>query len=64
MVDFTGATLTALKATAGLFGLSKLWFFPMFLTALTYYNYDLYDPENQPINVKAIDRWVPMIIAC
>lgn len=34
--------------------MSGFRFLPTFLAALTYYNYDLYDPENQPINVKTI----------
>ncbi|XP_014278795.1 glucose dehydrogenase [FAD, quinone] [Halyomorpha halys] len=49
-----GLTTGMLGAASGLFGLSKLWFIPTFLAALTYYNYDLYDPENQPIDAKNI----------
>ncbi|KAF6217155.1 hypothetical protein GE061_001509 [Apolygus lucorum] len=62
MVDFASVSLTALKATTGLFGLSKLTFIPLFLAALTYYNYDLYDPENQPINVKSINKEYDFIV--
>jgi choline dehydrogenase len=54
MVDPGTVFLGALKAASGLAGLTKLWFIPAFLAALTYYNYDLYDPENRPINVRNV----------
>ncbi|CAH1393769.1 unnamed protein product [Nezara viridula] len=57
-----GLTAGALGAASGLFGLSKLWFIPTFLAALTYYNYDLYDPENQPIDAKNIQDEYDFIV--
>ncbi|KAL1129800.1 hypothetical protein AAG570_012744 [Ranatra chinensis] len=44
----------ALKAAAGLAGINKLWFLPTFLAAITYYHYDLYDPESKPFDVKSV----------
>uniref|UniRef100_A0A023F5C8 Putative glucose dehydrogenase acceptor-like protein n=1 Tax=Triatoma infestans TaxID=30076 RepID=A0A023F5C8_TRIIF len=54
MVDMSTVLAGALKTASGLFGLGKIWFMPTFLAALTYYNYDLYDPESQPISVSKI----------
>ncbi|XP_014247170.1 glucose dehydrogenase [FAD, quinone] [Cimex lectularius] len=62
MVDISSVILTALKTASGLFGLGKIWFIPTFLAALTYYNYDLYDPENQPINVNVIKKEYDFIV--
>lgn len=55
MVDLSTVVITSLKAATGLVGINKLWFIPTFLAALAYYNYDLYDPESRPINVKTAD---------
>lgn len=55
MVDLSTVVVTSLKAATGLVGINKLWFIPTFLAALAYYNYDLYDPESRPINVKTAD---------
>lgn len=52
VVDISTIVIGSLKAATGLVGVGKLWFIPTFLAALAYYNYDLYDPENRPINVK------------
>lgn len=57
-----GLTTGVIGAASGLFGLSKLWFIPTFLAALTYYNYDLYDPENQPIDAKNIQDEYDFIV--
>ncbi|KAG8332563.1 hypothetical protein J6590_020069 [Homalodisca vitripennis] len=55
MVDLTTVVVSSLKAATGLVGINKLWFIPTFLAALAYYNYDLYDPESRPINIKTAE---------
>ncbi|KAK9497726.1 hypothetical protein O3M35_004394 [Rhynocoris fuscipes] len=62
VVEISTVIAGALKAAGGLFGLSKLWFLPTFLAALTYYNYDLYDPESQPISVSKINSEYDFIV--
>lgn len=47
---------TAIKAATAIIGLSKLAIVPVLITALAYYNYDLFDPENRPFNVKNVDK--------
>ncbi|PNF38173.1 Glucose dehydrogenase [FAD, quinone] [Cryptotermes secundus] len=45
----------ATKLAVSIIGLgTKLWFLPTFLAAFAYYHYDLFDPENRPINVKEV----------
>lgn len=53
---------TAIKAATAIVGLSKLAIIPVLITALAYYNYDLFDPENRPFNVKQVDKEYDFII--
>ncbi|XP_075218093.1 glucose dehydrogenase [FAD, quinone] [Lycorma delicatula] len=62
MVDISSIVVGALKAASGIVGISKFVFLPTFLAALAYYNYDLYDPENQPINVKNVREEYDFIV--
>ncbi|XP_022196658.2 glucose dehydrogenase [FAD, quinone] [Nilaparvata lugens] len=62
MVDIGTIVVGALKAASGLVGISKLWFLPTFLAALAYYNYDIYDPENQPLNTNNIREEYDFIV--
>lgn len=55
VVDISTVVVSSLKAATGLVGINKLWFIPTFLAALAYYNYDLYDPESKPINIKTAE---------
>lgn len=57
------ATITAAVTTAtALIGIGKLTIIPILIASLAYYNYDLFDPENRPFNVKQIDREYDFII--
>ncbi|KAK3909029.1 Glucose dehydrogenase [FAD, quinone] [Frankliniella fusca] len=66
MVAVTGVVsvvAAAIKAATGLVGVGKtLWFLPTFLAALAYYNYDLFDPEQRPINQKVLREEYDFII--
>lgn len=62
MADIYSIVWATLKTASGLAGFNKLWFLPTFLVALTYYNYDLYDPENKPIDVKVIKPQYDFIV--
>jgi len=54
---------TAIKAATGIIGVTKaLWFLPTFLAALAYYNYDLFDPEQRPINVMKLREEYDFIV--
>lgn len=58
----TAAVGTALKAATAIIGLSKLAILPVLIASLLFYNYDLYDPENRPFNVKEVDRNYDFIV--
>lgn len=45
----------ALKAATAIVGVGKLSLLPVLIASLVYYNYDFFDPENRPFNVKQID---------
>lgn len=66
MVAVTGVVTVvgaAIKAATGLIGVGKtLWFLPTFLAALAYYNYDLFDPEQRPINQRVLREEYDFII--
>lgn len=50
-------------AGGGGFGsLSALAVLPLLVSSLIFYNYDLYDPENRPFNVKEVDKEYDFII--
>lgn len=53
---------TAIKAATALVGIGKLAIIPVLITALAYYNYDLFDPENRPFNVKQVEREYDFVI--
>ena len=53
---------TAIKAATALIGIGKIAILPVLIASLAYYNYDLFDPENRPFNVKEIDREYDFII--
>uniref|UniRef100_A0A1B0DH41 Uncharacterized protein n=1 Tax=Phlebotomus papatasi TaxID=29031 RepID=A0A1B0DH41_PHLPP len=52
----------ALTAAAGIGGLGKLAILPILISSLIFYNYDLFDPENRPFNVKNVDQEYDFII--
>lgn len=57
------ATITAaVTAATALIGLGKLTIIPVLIASLAYYNYDLFDPENRPFNVKQVDAEYDFII--
>lgn len=58
----TAAIGASLKATAAIIGIGKLAIIPVIVASLLFYNYDLYDPENRPFNVKQVDREYDFII--
>lgn len=58
-----GATITAaIKATTAVIGIGKIGVIPALIAALAYYNYDMFDPENRPFNVKQVDRDYDFIV--
>lgn len=57
------ATLTfALKAATAVIGVGKISVLPILIASLVYYNYDFFDPENRPFNVKQVDAEYDFII--
>ena len=53
--------VTAAPAAAAALALG-VWFMPLLLTAITYYHYDLVDPESRPINRKQLYKKYDFII--
>lgn len=53
---------TSLKAATAIVGIGKLAIIPVLVASLLFYNYDLYDPENRPFNVKQVDQEYDFII--
>ncbi|XP_049767160.1 glucose dehydrogenase [FAD, quinone] [Schistocerca cancellata] len=62
MAAISAAITGALKTAGTIAGLSKFWFLPLFVTALVYYHYDIFDPENQPQNVKVLRREYDFVV--
>ncbi|XP_072159623.1 glucose dehydrogenase [FAD, quinone] isoform X2 [Bemisia tabaci] len=62
MVHIGTVVISAIKAATGLVGGGKFLFLPTFLGALLYYNYDLYDPENRPINERNLYKEYDFIV--
>lgn len=57
------ATITAaITAATAIIGIGKLTIIPVLIASLAYYNYDLFDPENRPFNIKQVDREYDFII--
>jgi choline dehydrogenase len=52
----------AIKAATAIIGIGKLAIIPVLISALAYYNYDLFDPENRPFNVKQVDQEYDFIV--
>ena len=51
----TATIALALKAATAIIGVGKISILPVLIASLVYYNYDFFDPENRPFNVKQID---------
>ena len=62
MAHVLNVLIKAIKTAAKFATGGKLIVIPAFLAALTYYNYDLYDPENQPINQKHLRKEYDFIV--
>lgn len=58
----TASIGAALKTATAIIGIGKLAILPVIVASLLFYNYDLYDPENRPFNVKQVDREYDFII--
>lgn len=58
----TATIAVALKAATAIIGVGKLTILPILIASLVYYNYDFFDPENRPFNVKQIDGEYDFII--
>lgn len=56
------AITAAIKSATLIIGVGKLTIIPVLVASLAYYNYDLFDPENRPFNVKIIDQEYDFII--
>lgn len=58
----TASIAIALKAATAIIGIGKVSILPILIASLVYYNYDLFDPENRPFNVKTIDPEYDFVI--
>lgn len=58
----TSTVAIALKAATAVIGIGKISILPVLIASLVYYNYDFFDPENRPFNVKQIDPEYDLII--
>lgn len=58
----TAAITAAVTAATAIIGIGKLTIIPVLLASMAFYNYDLFDPENRPFNVKSIDNEYDFII--
>lgn len=58
----TAGIAIALKAATAIIGIGKVSILPILIASLVYYNYDLFDPENRPFNVKNIDAEYDFVI--
>lgn len=52
----------ALKAATAIVSIGKLSVLPVLIASLVYYNYELFDPENRPFNVKQVDGEYDFIV--
>lgn len=62
VTKLTAAITGAIKSATLVIGLGKLAILPFLIASLVFYNYDLFDPENRPFNVKTLDREYDFII--
>lgn len=58
----TSTIAIALKAATAVIGIGKVSILPVLIASLVYYNYDFFDPENRPFNVKQVDQEYDFII--
>lgn len=58
----TATIAIALKAATAVIGIGKIAILPVLIASLVYYNYDFFDPENRPFNVKEVDHEYDFII--
>lgn len=56
------AIAAAIKSATLIIGVGKLTILPVLIASLAYYNYDLFDPENRPFNMKIIDQEYDFVI--
>ncbi|XP_067014940.2 glucose dehydrogenase [FAD, quinone] [Anabrus simplex] len=55
MVGIASVVVSAIKAAVSIVGFGgKFKFIPTFIAALAFFHYDLFDPENRPINAKIL----------
>lgn len=52
----------ALKAATAVIGIGKISILPVLIASLVYYNYDFFDPENRPFNVKQVEAEYDFIV--
>lgn len=57
-----GTVALAIKAATAIIGIGKIAIIPVLIASMAYYNYDLFDPENRPFNVKQVDSEYDFII--
>lgn len=58
----TAATAIALKSATAVIGFGTISLLPVLIAALVFYNYDFFDPENRPFNVKVVEHEYDFII--
>lgn len=58
----TATVAIGIKAATAIIGIGKLTILPVLIASLVYYNYDLFDPENRPFNMKQLDAEYDFII--
>lgn len=58
----TATIAIALKAATAIIGIGKVSILPVLIASLVYYNYDFFDPENRPFNVKQIDAEYDFVV--
>lgn len=57
-----GPIAFAIKAATAVIGGGKIALLPVLIASLAFYNYDLFDPENRPFNVRQVEREYDFII--
>lgn len=60
--QLAGTVALAIKAATAIIGIGKIAIIPVLIASMAYYNYDLFDPENRPFNVKQVDSEYDFII--
>ncbi|XP_046386915.1 glucose dehydrogenase [FAD, quinone]-like [Ischnura elegans] len=60
-IPVAAVIFSAIKTATTFAGLN-FWFLPTFFLALAYYHYDLFDPENKPINVRHLNAEYDFIV--